>query len=548
MTRLTALALLAACALPASAQNALGAGGKLDKNSQRGSGGVNNAVQDDIQQSLMLRNAIVTGNAPGGLSFRGSVGYVGEREFRGELGSDDLFSFRRDSLYSGISGLGIRGTDALQYQFALTTGSAPPSAIAGSLAISRDSFAPTVGGLGADTGAVPSNQGPIRRLDPDFQQNAAGTGLWRLRSTSGYLTDKSLASSYVGTIQSTDGTSYDLTASPLEGIRATTVPVVSPGAAALRSPAVSSTQNLIDRLRLDPAAPLTGAGLTGHEQILSKLRDIYTPAAPEQREPSALVEQILLQNERLRSYIEGITQTTPLDLPEGQTPPEPAPELDDEDLSPRERMLRDFERLEIDPAVIQALRESATLVEDLTAQASPQDRDFYAVHMSQGQRSLAEGNYFDAEARFALALSIRPGDPTAAIARVHAQIGAGLSLSASANLRETFTQNPTMTTARYAPGLIPPDARLRDSAERLRALSDGSGLRARQSALVLAYVGYHLRDDALVKQGLDRLELESEDRLAALLRLVWLDRTPLEQALERVPQSVPQPGGENPGE
>lgn len=547
MFRLTALALIAACALPASAQNALGSGSKLDKNAQRGSGGVNNAVNDDLQQSLLLRNAIVTGNAPGGLSFRGSVGYVGEREFRGELGSDDLFSFRRDSLYSGISGLGIRGTDALQYQFALTTGSQPPSAIAGSLAISRDAFAPTVGGLEASSGAAPSNQGPIRRVDPDLQQSAAGAGLWRLRSTSGYLTDKTLASSYVGTIQSSDGRAFDLTASPLEGIRATTVPVVSPGAAALRSPTVTSTQNLIDRLKLDPTAPLTGAGLTGHEQILSKLRDIYTPAAPEQREPSALVEQILLQNERLRSYIEGITRPTPLDLPEGQTPPVPAPELDDEDLSARERMLRDFEKLEIDPAVIQALRENSTVIQDLAAQATPQDRDYFAVHMSQGQRSLAEGNYFDAEARFALALSIRPGDPTASIARVHAQIGAGLTLSAATNLRETFTQNPTMTTARYAPGLIPPDARLRDMAERLRTLSEGAGLRARQSALILAYIGYHLRDDALTKLGLDRLEIESEDRLAALLRLVWLDREPVERALQRVPPA-PTPGGENPGE
>ncbi len=534
MKRFTAAVLLCACSMPVSAQNAIGSGNKLDRSNQKGSGGTNTAVQNDLQQSLMLRNAIVTGNAAGGMSFRGNVGYVGEREFRGELGSDELFGFRRDSLYSGISGLGIRGTDSLQYQFAMTTGSQPPSSIAGSLSISRDSFMPDVGNLGVQSNAVSPQDGPIRRVDVSDQEDVAGAGLWRLRSSSGYLTDKSLASSFVGTISTGKGEALDVTASPLDGVRIFDPLSVSPTSGALRPDTATRTQNLIERLSPNTSATIGPDGLTGHEKILSRLRDAYGQNLSS--EPSDLVKQVLDQNQKLREYIEGIKSgIDPVDIEEGGTPtPDSTPA--DEDLTPREKLLRDFENMDIDPGVIEAMRQSSTRVEELVAQTNPADRNYFAIHLNHGHKSMLDGNYFDAEARFALALSIKPGDPTASIARVHAQIGAGLTLSAATNLRETFTVNPTMINARYAPGLIPSDARLRDTVPRLQALAAGAGLRARQSALVLAYIGFHLREDALIKEGLDRLELESEDRLAAILRLVWLDDQPVGEALEGVPQ------------
>ena len=535
MKRLTAAVLLCVCSMPASAQNANGSGNKLDRSNQKGSGGVNTPVQNDLQQSLMLRNAIVTGNAADGMSFRGNVGYVADREFRGELGSDDLFSFRRDSLYSGISGLGIRGTDALQYQFAMTTGSRPPSSIAGSLAISRDSFLPTVAGTGVQSNAISPTDGQIRRVDPADQQDIEGAGLWRLRSASGYLTDKSLASSYVGTINTGQGTAYDVTASPLEGVRVFDPASVSPDSGLLRPQNLTGTQNLVERLTPNTSAAIDADGMTGHEKILSSLRDSYGQQTT--TEPSDLVKQMLDQNAKLSEYIQGIKSTIePLELedPDSQTP-ETEP-VDDEDLSPRERLLKDFESMNIDPAVIEAMRQSSATVDELVAQTNPAERNYYAIHLNKGHKSMTDGNYFDAEARFALALSIKPGDPTASIARAHAQIGAGLTMSAATNLRETFTLNPTMITAHYAPGLIPPDSRLREMVPRLQSLAAGPGLRARQSALVLAYVGFQLRDEAIIKEGLDRLELETEDRLAAILRLVWLDDQPVEQAVEDVPQ------------
>ena len=117
-------ALLLFAGSAANAQNALGDGNALDANP--GQYGSSNYARPSLVDELRFRNSIATGNAPGGLSFRGDLGYRSAGEFTGELGSDSLFAFRRDSLYSGLAGMGIRGTDALQYQFALTTGSAPP--------------------------------------------------------------------------------------------------------------------------------------------------------------------------------------------------------------------------------------------------------------------------------------------------------------------------------------------------------------------------------------------------------------------------------------
>src|ERR1044071_8028118 len=76
----------------------------LDHSLQVGSGG-RNAPGRDFKKELEFRNAIVTGNAPGGISFRGDVGYKAPGEFFGNLGSNDTFAFRRDSVYSGLGGV-----------------------------------------------------------------------------------------------------------------------------------------------------------------------------------------------------------------------------------------------------------------------------------------------------------------------------------------------------------------------------------------------------------------------------------------------------------
>src|SRR5690606_6193755 len=104
-----------------------------------------------------------------------------------------LFSYRRDSFYSGLAGMGIRGTEALQYQFALTTGSEPPPNLRGSLLASRSGMEPVQqwdvprfqpGELDAAAGSGGVDLRAIDEASPLADQR--GQALWTLRSTAAY--------------------------------------------------------------------------------------------------------------------------------------------------------------------------------------------------------------------------------------------------------------------------------------------------------------------------------------------------------------------------
>ena len=132
LTTIRALSLASVLSLFSSAavgQNALGDGRALDGNLSVD--GPLNVSRPSFEAELRFRNAIATGNAPNGLSFRGDTAFTAPSEFRGVLGSNDLFSFRRDTLTSGLAGMGIRGTDALQFQMSLTAGSQAPANLVG---------------------------------------------------------------------------------------------------------------------------------------------------------------------------------------------------------------------------------------------------------------------------------------------------------------------------------------------------------------------------------------------------------------------------------
>jgi len=95
---LAAAGLALGVAGPVLGQQRVGSGGRaLDANPQVGSGGQN---QPEGQVDFRRRNDVVTGNVSGGRAFRGDVGFRAPNEFRGSLGSDDLFEFRRNSLQS----------------------------------------------------------------------------------------------------------------------------------------------------------------------------------------------------------------------------------------------------------------------------------------------------------------------------------------------------------------------------------------------------------------------------------------------------------------
>src|SRR5690606_2845663 len=94
------LGALLASASPAFGQDALGGGNVLDNNLDATGSRINPVAP---QPDYRARNLIVTGDVAGGRGFRGSVGYTAAEDFRGSLGSNDLFQFRADSAYSSPS-------------------------------------------------------------------------------------------------------------------------------------------------------------------------------------------------------------------------------------------------------------------------------------------------------------------------------------------------------------------------------------------------------------------------------------------------------------
>lgn len=619
-TRRRIAALAGACglaltllALPAQAQNALGDGRVLDRNLQPGSGGINTRVRD-IDAQIRFSNAIVTGNAPGLASFRGEVGYLAPEDFRGHLGSNDLFPFVRDAAppaYAAQSGL--RGTDALRYQFGLTTATVPGAA-------------PTPLGF----------RGPV--LFERAGSGATGAEVSSgLRSTSDFLTRQSLRPIVIGLGRSTADLQIDaaVAASPLIGVRTLQLPAAADPTTLIEQPAIEplipgqtlpiepvpgpdpQMTGAAEALGLgeptgaaglaDPAA-FTGLGAppertATRRQRLTALTGLEPYARgitrPGQQPPTRvdLAEPLQLQTmahlgavERLRQELdtslaalpqpgreadadadgEGQTRAaaTPLeqrledirrrlagepalvkpDRPQLTDPQRPArPGIDEpEELTPEQREARERERreamrragikvpgtVEFDPNMIDAMRRSRMTIRDLSS-PSVADNMVYAENMAAGQTLLAQGRYFDAEERFVRAAAAIPGEPMAAIGRIHAQIGAGLFMSASMNLRTLLTTNPELLPARYGETLLPSRSRWAAIRDQLATrLQDDDRGAARAAALLLAYLGYQYGDQVALRQGIETLQsgpemqVDSEAALVSLLAAVWLDAPP----------------------
>lgn len=468
----------------ASAQDALGDGRALDNNLSATTR-YNTYQRPSLANEVRFRNAITTGNAPGGLSFRGDLGYTAPGDFRGDLGSDDLFSFRRDTLYSGLAGMGIRGTEALQFQFAMTTGGRPPQNMIGSLALDRGAPSPVT------TGRLPGGVAPTPTIQQatDLLQPAGGTMLWSLRAPSAYETNRGYQPVLLATGDPNDADQIGVTASELRGIRRTELVETQTPAGRLDSmiktqPIDSSYVRLMERLNTEAAAqplkPEPGAEADERPEWFKRLdalrQDLFAPETSQPDDPD---------------------QTGSDDADPATSARTPGP-------------LRDLTRMSIDPATLSMLRNpGGTPSKDFIA---PDTQGVYAEHMKIGQRLLTSERYFDAEERFTQALTIRTNDVDAQVARIHAQLGAGMFLSAAVNLRSLFIEHPELVSVRYDPSLLPSPERIRETISRLRealpdARRENPSLRAlrhaRAAGLLMAYLGYQTGDLTLLNEGLD---------------------------------------------
>jgi hypothetical protein len=534
-----ALVLAAGLSTPVFAQNV------LDRNLQQGSGGLN-PRGSDLAAELRFRNAVVTGNAPGGLSFRGNVGYQAPGEFGGRVGADDTFNFRRDTVYSGMGGMGIRGTDALQYQFALTTGMAPPAGFFGTPAtFGRTGAASTAGGIQLHSGETGIDSGFAavrpRWSGGDTAADIQGLSLSALRAPSAFLTTRTFQPTVLGTMQGEDGVLMGVTASVLRGVSFGPISRGIERGDDLTTP----TDSFGMRPRAAAEAPDAPAGRidtsippvrqTTYEELLERMRAQEGPEIDDQ-DPAGITRRPGVPDGRGdgrgtswrdRMTALRIELQEPVLAERGQIgggrldrrlDPRLAPAQE-----PQTRRIRSYE-----PETIDMLRRAGQV-----DQLAPPGFDAYSVHMESAQQHMAAGRFFDAEERFTAALSARPGDPMAAIGRVHSELGAGMFLSASINLRDLLVANPELAAVRYGPELLPSPERMQGVAERLTELIQSRPAQARENGMLLAYVGYQSRAPQLVARGLQTMEAppaaeeplaaadEQMMRLAALLREVW---------------------------
>jgi len=564
--------LLLALAGSAHAQNALGDGRSLDNNLQIGSGRIN-APRVGIQDDLNFRNAVVTGNVGGGREFRGDTGYTAANDFRGTLGSDDLFRFRADtafnsgSVYSGYSGLAtnnLRGLGAIQMQLDLPV-LGQTRGLAGNLIINRE-------GAGFSGSEVQEGLSTAPRIDPYGSINRS------LRSTSAYLIDNAVQPEVLATIGAPIATdpnaapspytqSYQmlLTASELHGVRplSESSPAINRARPAQANPAIPTpgTEPGLIPGQLDPNAPGEPVSTTGDKVSGSA---VSTKLEPQVGTYEAAMEELRVRADKFQ-LASGSTPPARPEVPgaEGDPTEAPTPEQAFDNLNRSLDALRDAmtaapettepptdpsklflseEKPEVDPAAGEHAEPPATRLEMVqraqkllgeqeitinTLRPAQTTNDIFAEHMDLGEKAMAEGRWFDAEERFTAAIAIKQGDPMAAAGRVNSQLAAGMYLSASLNLRNLLQAYPELLSVRFSDSLLPRAERLDRVRSQLRGRSQLDSDMARNAGFLLAYLGHQTGNAQDVTDGfaiIDRVDSAQKARTDPLLetcRAMW---------------------------
>ncbi|MGV6813478.1 MAG: hypothetical protein ACWA5W_00550 [Phycisphaerales bacterium] len=596
LRRALATGLLIALSGTANAQDALGQGNALDANP--GQGGRINPTRPSFAREL---------------SFRGDLGYRAAGEFSGDLGSDSLFAFRRDSLYSGLAGMGIRGTDALQYQFALTTGSVPPRNLMGNLSISRsnssnyanpyDTAAKQPGTsnitspIGVDVQAAAMDRRGKSFSAPDpLIDNQDSAMLGTLRSSSTYTTTSTLQPALLSVYtEGIDRKPVGLVASPLLGI--TSIPLIDANSEEAEKQAnalvarpqstglgANADSNNPDQPNANPMAQANARLSTSYDAMVDQMRqrvedmrarsqanaDTESSIKPDETNDAWLLRQM----QELREQIYGQQpanenqqdQADPANNPANPNDPtNPNDSTNPDDASapnnplsaitnPNSPLAKELDKrgtgikpganpvelydptqISVDRETLEVLRGNAANTVDRLFDPNAGQRNVYAEHMSAGQQLIADERYFDAEERFTHALASRPRDVSAQLGRLHAQIGAGMVLSASVNLQSLLSQRPELIASKYAGNLLPSTPRIESLITRLKERAgittpkyssrrmESDRIRV-SAAMVLAYLAYQIDDTESIAQALaviDERGSDADKRFASLLEQIW---------------------------
>ena len=637
-------------------QPALGGGRALDANSRVGGDGTN-ARGQDVDAIIRFNNAVVTGQAGGGKSFRGPINYRAVNEFSGSTAGDSTYRFNRDSSLSGLSGTGIRSSSLLDYQIAASigrpTGGIDPR-LSLALAPSRDGRVatgeilrtarsisefqasearrPTVLGVQqiGDTANrsittasrltgirqqrlddatadrlglyAPSSSPRLRGDDPRFSRPASeptpappgipgtpGNPISDRIGPSGATNERTPSTGAPGGGDPIR-TGYDAALARLktaaeqgglnaqtEALRAAREPRVARDARLTRSAEISGTGTASTR-------PLSPADPRSDEAWKRELDKLRARLSAERAEGARASEPAFSGGPRMREDLAGlnrratgapgtgpasVTSSGATGIPSistrpltgGNTPPGvqgpageagmPAPSTDVRSFSARTPWDVYYEQV-----LLRALRESgrAERVTTMVPTGAASQTGAYAALMRRGEESIRAERSFDAEAYFSQAMNARAageGDVLARAGRVHAQLGAGLYLSASTALRVLVTDHPEMLGVRYDPQIIMTSGKFQKVTSELRT-EMGKGMTAMgdNAALLLAYLGYQLDDVAMINEGIGRLERrrpELDISMVEMLdatRAVWSDKPlPMPRAplIEDSPMPSPAP-------
>jgi hypothetical protein len=568
-----ALVLLASgSCLSASAQQPAGGGGRaLDANLSATQGRYNDPVKD-LQALNRFNQAIANGNAGFGKNLRVPTATSGFDNFRGSLSTSEFYRFNRDSSSGAQVSAGLSGTDALRYQFAISSG-----------------------------GAVPYRVGDVFAVAP--QGNiSTGSAVSNLRSVAAYEANSTRMGTVLGYINSPSDR-YAVVASPLQGVTA----VRMGDATGDRAGMVSGLENSVrgvdrpaDYMKFDREKSPTMIDTrvksgTGFDSVLDAYKaatgngvtDPTKPANSPENKPE--VKPTDKPGDKPSDPLRGPTSVDKVVGPGVKTGLEPRSDAIDPMDSLRERLAKATERLnkaredrERQSATEAAARASAEAAKkkaaNSNASAEPEspsksaadreadrmrERDvenrkreqtrqalaslqkmdarvesyilpgqgdttkFFEL-MRSGEANLAKGYYFEAESLFLHAQTYRINDPMAQVGMVHARIGAGLMVSAAGGLEATLRASPELIPVRYGDKVMPPRERIdKLGAELLIECAKPDGIGGPEAGLLLAYLGYHTNNRAWLDTGLSTMRTrlapdnQSGQTLLEAVSTVW---------------------------
>lgn len=580
----TAVLLLCVTAMPAHGQVQSGNNGRaLDANPAVGGSGNNLQNQVDYQ----ARNNIVTGNVAGGFGFQGDRGGItAPGAFQGQLGSDDLFNYRAQSITSApnVANLNTNGNINSRNITVYNSYTVPQRST--SVPGTQTRIAPEGGVFRVARGIGDNNPYGVT-LNQRFEPPA---------NTVNY------SASNIGTVRVPDGSALSVTADPLLGVRsraipsATSVPTVDPtlptepGAPA-RQPDTYITPPSFNTAPILPQGPANNTEIaerlakqnpTGQIAPTVVLGQMFSDTVSSN--PQTMEQRV----NRLQESIFGKPASTPTRPGEAatQTPENAYTKLLEEirrkaNQSAEERLAEDGRdvRPDIRPDWMKAMDEptdeqvdqaesrldealrrirtgqpadgtstdptaAADEAEAARAEAAAAleallsdldhdvrldtlvaDRETRVDELfKKAEADMAAGKFLNAERTYRQIRIDAPENPLGQSGLIHAQLGAGMVRSAAYNLRGLFESHPELIGTRYGENLLPSAERLEWLRGELQRMIDANSS-SLDPGLMMAYLGYQVESRQLIRYGLAIAEEAAPlDPLIPVLRRIWLDQ------------------------